>query len=75
MALDLATAQARLDDYLAAEGAVLKGQAYQLNGRMMRLPDLNIIREGITYWDGWVQKLKQNNGRRGIRIRGATPIG
>lgn len=73
--IDLTYAQAQLTAYQTAETAVLKGQAYQMGQRSMRLPDLKEIRDGITYWDGMVQQLTANSGRRGIRLRGATPIG
>lgn len=73
--IDLTTAQAKLDAYLAAETAVLSGQAYSMGTRTLRLPDLQEIREGIKYWDGFVQNLTANAGRRGIRVRGAMVIG
>ena len=73
--IDLATAQAHLDSWLAAELAVASGQAYVIGNRQMRRADLPAIREEIDYWDSKVQQLSANNGNRGIRIRGATPIG
>lgn len=72
--ITLTTAQTRLDDYLAAEKAVLDGQAYQIGNRSFRRADLSEIREGIKFWNGQVETLSAGGGRRGIRIRGATPI-
>lgn len=75
MPLDLATAQAHLETWLAAETAVAKGQSYAIGNRQMRRADLAEIRASIEFWDAKVQQLTANNGQRGIRIRGATPIG
>jgi len=50
-------ADARLQDYLAAEKAVLASQAYKIEGREMTRADLEAIRAGIDYWSGWVDKL------------------
>lgn len=73
--IDLTTAQTKLNTWLAAEDAVAKGQEYTIGNRKMRRADLKEIRESISYWDGMVQRLSANNGQRGIRMRGGTPIG
>ena len=63
--ITLETAQARLDAYLAAELAVLGGQAYEIAGRMLRRADLAEIRAGIEVWDQRVKTLTaQAAGRR-----------
>lgn len=67
--IDLATAQARLANYLTAEEKVLLGQEYEIAGRRLKRADLEVIRSGIAYWNGWVNRLS----RGGIRVRGAIP--
>ncbi len=67
--IDLVVAEARLTEYLTAEQKVLSGQEYEIAGRRMKRADLDAIREGIAYWNGWVQRLS----RGGIRVRGAIP--
>lgn len=66
--ITLELAQARLDAYLAAELAVLGGQAYEIAGRMLRRADLAEIRAGIEVWDQRVKTLttRSNGGRRAI---------
>lgn len=65
--IDLSTAQARLDAYLAAELAVLAGQEYEIAGRRLKRANLAEIREGINVWNQRVQALTA--GRR----RAITP--
>lgn len=62
--ITLAQAQTRLDDYMAAELAVLGGQQYEIAGRMLRRADLRSIREGIQYWSAEVSKLTTQSARR-----------
>lgn len=51
-------ADARLQQYIAAETAVLNGQAYEFaDGRKLQRADLDAIRQGIGYWSEWVDKL------------------
>jgi hypothetical protein len=73
--IDLTTAQTMLDAYIAAEKAVLAGQAYQIGGRSMRLADLPAIQEGRKKWNDEVQRLTSSGGRSGMRVRGVTPTG
>lgn len=59
----LAEAQARLDEYLAAESACLLGQEVRLtsaNGidRVSVMPELREIRRGIAQWRGVVASLQ-----------------
>lgn len=55
--ITLDQAQTQLDAYLAAETAVLSGQAYELAGRSLRRADLESIQAGITLWDERVKNL------------------
>lgn len=68
--ITLAEAEAQLALYLAAEQAVLAGQAYSIKDRSLTRANLAEIRAGVAQWNGWVQKLS----RGGIRLRGATPV-
>lgn len=61
-------AQARLDDWLAADAAVSRGQSYSIEGRSMTRADAKTIRENIVFWDGQVRRLS-GNGRGGVRVR------
>lgn len=72
-AIALATAQAKLAEYLAAETAVLLGQETQLGDRRLRRADLTAIRDGIAYWAGQIESLEA--GGRGPRVYGITPGG
>lgn len=62
--ITLAQAQAKLDAYLAAETAVLSGQRYEIEGRMMQRADLKVIQDGITIWNQRVQRLSARSGGR-----------
>ena len=66
--ITLAQAQTRLDDYMAAELAVLGGQQYEIAGRMLRRADLRSIREGIQYWSAQVSELTTKAARRSRAI-------
>lgn len=55
--ITLEVADLRLQEYMAAEKAVLASQAYKIDGREMTRADLEAIRSGIEYWSGWVDKL------------------
>jgi len=68
--ITLEQAQARLDQYLAAEEAVLLGQQYEIGGRMLRRADLQAIQEGIRIWDDRVEKL---SAKTAGRVRAITP--
>lgn len=62
--ITLAQAQARLDEYLAAEAAVLSGQSYKIGEREMRRANLAEIQEGIKIWDARVtEKAAKAAGR------------
>ena len=66
--ITLATASAKLDAYLAAETAVLSGQEYRIEGRLMRRADLEMIQAGINIWNQRVQRLSARNTGRSAAI-------
>lgn len=49
--ITVAQAQTQLDTYLAAEGKVLSGQAYEIAGRRMTRANLAEIQKGIEIWN------------------------
>ena len=55
--ITLEIADGRLQQYMAAETAVLSSQAYKIDDREMTRADLDAIRSGIAYWSDWVDKL------------------
>lgn len=63
--ITLATAQAQLDLYVAAEAAILSGQEYVIGTRRLKRPDLSMVQQGITLWNQRVQDLtaRQRRGR------------
>ncbi len=63
-------AQAHLDEWLAADLAVSKGQAYTIGGRSLSRADAATIRENIEFWDRQVKRLS----RGGIKVFGGTPV-
>lgn len=63
--ITLAQAEAQLSAYLAAETAVLSGQAYSIGGRSLTRASLREIRDGIALWDRRVKQLT----RGGLRVR------
>lgn len=74
--IDLATAEARLTSYLSAEEAVLSGQSFEIDlgvsKRKVELANIESIRKGIEYWNGWCQRL--GGGRSGVQAVGVKPI-
>lgn len=73
--ITLAQAEAQLAKYLAAEEAVLGGQAYEINGRMLRRADLEAIQAGIKLWDQRAKELaiSASSSRGGNRSIGMRP--
>ena len=68
--ITLVVADARLQDYLAAERRVLDNQAYEIEGRKLTRADLQQIREGIVFWQGQVDRLDPKPVRRAVgRVR------
>lgn len=71
-AIPLATAEARLQEYLDAESKILLGQATAMNGRSLTRANLDSVRDGIKYWADRVdQASAAAAGRR--RVRNASP--
>jgi hypothetical protein len=72
--ITLQQAQARLDQYLAAEAAVLQGQEYKIGAgegfRSLTRADLAQIQEGVSLWNQRVQDLSARSTGRG---RSVTP--
>lgn len=69
--ITLATADARLQAYLAAETGVLSGQSVRFaDGRELTRADLREIREGIVFWQGQVDRLDPKPIKRAVgRVR------
>ena len=66
--ITLAQAQARLDEYLAAEAAVLSGQEYEIGGRRLKRANLGEIQKGIDIWNQRVQRLGARSTGSGAAI-------
>lgn len=68
--ITLQQAETQLAAYLAAETAVLSGQAYTIGGRSLTRANLVDIRAGIDAWDSRVKQLsaKLTGGRRSRTI-------
>ena len=60
--LDLATAQAHLDQWIAADLAVATVQSYTIGGRSLTRANAAEIRKNIDYWNRWVQRLSAGSG-------------
>lgn len=69
--ITLASADARLKEYLAAEKAVLGSQAYEIGDRKLTRADLGEIREGIVFWSGQVDRLNPKRPAVGRVRRGS----
>ena len=66
--ITLATAQARLDLYLAAETSVLASQSYTIDGRSLTRANIKEIQAGIDTWNQRVQQLSRRAGGRASAI-------
>ncbi len=64
--ISLATAQAQLNLWLAADAAVASNQEYQIEGRRLRRADAAEIRTNIDYWE---RKVAQASPATGSRTR------
>lgn len=66
--MTLAQAQAQLQNWLDADAAVSRGQAYTIGQRQLTRADAAVITEKIIFWEGKVRDLTQNTrfARRGI---------
>lgn len=70
--ITLEQAQAKLDEYLAAETKVLKGQKVEIDGEALTRANLEFIQRGIDIWNKRVQSLAASSGGRG-RSRTVAP--
>jgi hypothetical protein len=65
----LERAEAQLALYLQCEKDILeRGQSYGLKGRQLTRANLAEIREGISYWQGMVERLDRSGGIQRRRI-------
>lgn len=62
--ITLPQAEAKLAQYLAAEEAVLTGQRYEINGRMLQRADLGMIQQGVKVWNDRVSELSASSSGR-----------
>jgi hypothetical protein len=69
--ITLQQAETQLAAYLAAESAVLAGQAYSIGGRSVTRANLAEIRSGI---DSWNARVVQLSNRAEGRSRGRTVV-
>jgi hypothetical protein len=65
--ITLATAQAHLDTWLAAETQVAGGQSVAFDGRALTRANLSEIRQQIDYWSRHVQRLTR--GGAGVSVQ------
>ncbi len=70
--ITLEQAEARLAEYLAAESAVLTGQAYQMGDRQLTRANLAAIQAGIKLWDDRAKALALSTTGRS-RSRAIAP--
>lgn len=62
--ITLTDAQTALANWIAADVAVSKGQAFSLSGRSFTRADAEEITKKIVFWEGMVKKLsRSNNGK------------
>lgn len=61
--LDLATCEAKLAEYLAAETKILKNQSVQIDGDTYTRADLAAIQAGIEMWDLRVKRYSTGTRR------------
>lgn len=66
--ITLTIALAKLDAYLAAETAVLSGQKYEIEGRLLQRANLAEIQTGINIWDQRVKRLSARASGRSAAI-------
>lgn len=68
----MSTATDMLAAYIAAETAVLGGQAYTIAGRSMTRANLKEIRDGVTYWQNKVNV--ENAASKKLQSLGGNPF-
>jgi hypothetical protein len=64
MAIDAVTAQAHLDQWIAADLAVAGGQSYSIGGRSLTRVNASEIRQQIDYWESKVNRAGRLGGPR-----------
>lgn len=72
--LTLAIAEQHLTEWLAADSAVAKSQAYSIGGRTLTRTNANEIRENIKFWRETVAGLERKVESGGIRHRRGVPL-
>jgi len=70
--ISITVAQDMLNQYIAAEKAVLQGQAYTIGNRSLTRANLNAIREGRKEWEAIVEQLSTVGGGS-MRVRRIVP--
>ena len=70
--ISLDQANAKLNEYLAAETKVLKGQKVEIDGEALTRADLASIQAGIAIWDKRAKELSLAASGRG-RSRTVRP--
>lgn len=74
--ITLEQAQAKLDQYLAAETKILLGQETAIDGDRLTMADLAAVQLGVKIWDARVKELTPagaGSSGGGIRIREIIP--
>ena len=74
--ITLEQAQAKLDQYLAAETKILLGQETAIDGDRLTMADLAAVQLGVKIWDARVKELTpaaSGSAGGGIRIREIIP--
>lgn len=70
--ITLTVAQDMLDQYIAAEQALLLGKSTRMGEKWLEFADLDQVRKGRQEWEATVQRLKSGVTARGPRIFGVT---
>jgi len=68
--ITMEVAKQHLNVWLEAEMAVATGQSYTIGSRSLTRANLTEIRNAITYWKNWVDKLEtaeKQGGRNKIK--------
>lgn len=68
--ITLAQAQAKLDQWMAADDALSRSQSYSIDGRTLTRADAGEVQSRIVFWDNQVKRLS----RGGIRMTGGVPL-
>jgi flagella basal body P-ring formation protein FlgA len=66
-AIPIATAQAKLATWLAAEETLAKGQSVQFGDRTLQRADLAEVRAQITYWEERVNRASRLTSRTSVQ--------